>query len=115
MAEGLSSPWLQFTMNLQGKAVNPLVLTGDGMNEEEFIRYNTENNIGGSEESASSSDVLHFLVSWSRHLAVEGMRWLSFISLLFSVHLVCPGPKRGTTISGSHRKWSSSRGAVNAT
>jgi hypothetical protein len=44
MAEGLSAPWLQFTMNLQGKAADPLVLTGDGMNEEEFIRYNTENN-----------------------------------------------------------------------
>jgi hypothetical protein len=43
MAEGLSAPWLQFTMNLQGKAADPLVLTGDGMNEEEFIRYNTEN------------------------------------------------------------------------
>jgi hypothetical protein len=42
MAEGLSAPWLQFTMNLQGKAADPLVLTGDGMNEEEFIRYNTE-------------------------------------------------------------------------
>jgi hypothetical protein len=43
MAEGLSAPWLQFTMNLQGKAADPLVLTGDGMNEEAFIRYNTEN------------------------------------------------------------------------
>jgi hypothetical protein len=43
MAEGLSAPWLQFTMNLQGKSADPLVLTGDGMNEEDFIRYNTEN------------------------------------------------------------------------
>jgi hypothetical protein len=43
MAEGLSAPWLQFTMNLQGKAADPLVLTGNGMNEQEFIRYNTEN------------------------------------------------------------------------
>jgi hypothetical protein len=42
MAEGLSAPWLQFTMNLQGKAADPLILTGDGMNEEEFVRYNTE-------------------------------------------------------------------------
>jgi hypothetical protein len=42
IAEGLSAPWLQFTMNLQGKAADPLILTGDGMNEEEFIRYNTE-------------------------------------------------------------------------
>jgi hypothetical protein len=44
MAEGLSAPWLEFTINLHGKAADPLFLTGDGMNEEEFIRYNTENN-----------------------------------------------------------------------
>jgi hypothetical protein len=36
MADGLSAPWLQFAMNLRNKALDPLVLTGDAMNDEEF-------------------------------------------------------------------------------
>jgi hypothetical protein len=43
MAEGLQLPAL---MNLQGKAADPFVLwTGDCMNEEEFIRYNTNKHL----------------------------------------------------------------------
>ena len=40
MADGLSAPWLQFAMNLRSKALDPLVLTGDAMNEEEFVERN---------------------------------------------------------------------------
>ena len=36
LADGLSAPWLQFAMNLRNKALDPLVLTGDAMNDEEF-------------------------------------------------------------------------------
>jgi hypothetical protein len=38
MAEGLSLPWFQFTMNLRGEAADPLVLTGAAMNEAEFLQ-----------------------------------------------------------------------------
>jgi hypothetical protein len=41
MAEGTHG--FSLLMNLQGKAVIPCCSTGDGMNEEEFFRYNTEN------------------------------------------------------------------------
>jgi len=43
MADALSTPWLQFAMNLRKKALDPLVLTGDAMNEEEFVKQNTDN------------------------------------------------------------------------
>ena len=44
MAEGLSLPWFQFTMNLRGEAADPLtlVLTGAAMNEEEFLQHHRE-------------------------------------------------------------------------
>lgn len=44
MQEGLNAPWLQFVLNLQGKSADPLVLTGDAMDEKEFLRRNTERN-----------------------------------------------------------------------
>jgi hypothetical protein len=105
MAEGLSVPWLQFVMNLQGKAVNPLVLTGDGMNEEEFIRYNTENKhmmavrnlhltkmvllyIFGELEAADLSRQV-----WEEGTGVEGTHFMIYFIVLFS-GLTCLGLAR---------------------
>jgi hypothetical protein len=105
MAEGLSAPWLQFTMNLQGKAVNPLVLTGDGMNEEEFIRYNTENKhmmavrnlhltkmvllyIFGELEAADYSRLV-----WEEGTGTEGTHFMIYFIVLFS-GLTCLGLAR---------------------
>jgi hypothetical protein len=105
MAEGLSVPWLQFVMNLQGKAVNPLFLTGDGMNEEEFIRYNTENKhmmavrnlhltkmvllyIFGELEAADFSRQV-----WEEGTGVEGTHFMIYFIVLFS-GLTCLGLAR---------------------
>jgi hypothetical protein len=105
MAEGLTAPWLQFTMNLQGKAVDPLVLTGDGMNEEEFFRYNTENKhmmavrnlhlakmvllyIFGELEAADYSRQV-----WEEGTGAEGTHFMIYFSVLFS-GLTCIGLAR---------------------
>ena len=105
MAEGLSAPWLQFTMNLQGKASDPLVLTGDGMNEEEFIRHQTANNhmmavrnlhlvkmillyIFGDLEAAEQSRLV-----WEEGTGAEGTHYMMYLSILFS-GLTCLGLAR---------------------
>jgi hypothetical protein len=105
MAEGLTAPWLQFTMNLQGKAVDPLVLTGDGMNEEEFFRYSTENKhmmavrnlhlakmvllyIFGKLEAADYSRHV-----WEEGTGAEGTHFMIYFSVLFS-GLTCIGLAR---------------------
>jgi hypothetical protein len=105
MAEGLTAPWLQFIMNLQGKAVDPLVLTGDGMNEEDFLRYNTENKhvmavrtlhntkmvllyIFGELEAADYSRRV-----WEEGTGAEGTHFMIYFSVLFS-GLTCIGLAR---------------------
>jgi hypothetical protein len=106
MAEGLTAPWLQFTMNLQGKAVDPLVLTGGGMNEEDFLRNNTENKhtmtavrnlhltkmvllyIFGELEAADYSRQV-----WEDATGVEGTHFMIYFSILFS-GLTCIGLAR---------------------
>jgi hypothetical protein len=105
MAEGLSAPWLQFTMNLQGKAADPLVLTGDGMNEEDFIRYNTENKhmmavrnlhlvkmillyVFGELEAADYSRRV-----WEEGTGAEGTHFMIYFIVLFS-GLTCLGLAR---------------------
>jgi hypothetical protein len=105
MAEGLSAPWLQFTMNLQGKATNPLVLTGEGMNEVDFIKYNTENKhkmavrnvhltkmvllyIFGELEAADDSRKV-----WEEGTGAEGTHFMIYFIVLFS-GLTCLGLAR---------------------
>jgi hypothetical protein len=105
MAEGLTAPWLQFTMNLQGKAVDPLILTGDGMNEEDFFRNNTENKhmmavrnlhltkmvllyIFGELEAADHSRKV-----WEEGTGAEGTHFMIYFSVLFS-GLTCIGLAR---------------------
>jgi hypothetical protein len=109
MAEGLTAPWLQFTMNLQGKAADPLVLTGDGLNEEEFIRCNTENKhmmavrnvhltkmvllyIFGELEAADYSRLV-----WEEGTGAEGTHFMIYFIVLFSGASVSPvgTPRRG--------------------
>lgn len=96
MAEGLSPPWLQFTKNLQGKSVDPLVLSGDGMDEEKFLKQNTEGNhmmalrnlhlvemiilyIFGELEAADDSRAV-----WESGSGGEGTHFMIYFAILFS-------------------------------